>query len=113
MKRETLAISDIYVPVKRRVTLDRKRVDEIAASMLDKGQQTPILVRSEALVALAVKAPEPTSRSPIKEKQMVLPSARKRGPITALVAPRQAPYGCAANIGDANGYRYREVVQSD
>jgi sulfiredoxin len=47
MKRETLAISDIYVPVKRRVTLDRKRVDEIAASMLDKGQQTPILVRSD------------------------------------------------------------------
>jgi sulfiredoxin len=47
MKRETLAISDIYVPVKRRATLDRKRVDEIAASMLDKGQQTPILVRAD------------------------------------------------------------------
>jgi sulfiredoxin len=47
MKRETLAIADIYVPVKRRATLDQKRVDEIATSMLDKGQQAPILVRAD------------------------------------------------------------------
>ncbi len=47
MKRETLPITDIYVPVKRRATLDQKRVDESAASMLDKGQQTPILVRAD------------------------------------------------------------------
>ena len=47
MKRETLPIADIYVPVKRRATLDQKRVDEIAASMLDKGQQMPILVRAD------------------------------------------------------------------
>jgi len=47
MKREVLAIADIYVPVKRRVTLDQKRVDEIAASMLDKGQEMPILVRAD------------------------------------------------------------------
>lgn len=47
MKRETFAIADIYVPIKRRATLDRKRVDEIAASMLDNGQQTPILVRPD------------------------------------------------------------------
>jgi ParB-like chromosome segregation protein Spo0J len=47
MKRETFAIADIYVPVKRRATLEQKRVDEIAASMLDNGQQTPILVRSD------------------------------------------------------------------
>ena len=45
MKRETFAIADIYVPIKRRATLEQKRVDEIAASMLDTGQQTPILVR--------------------------------------------------------------------
>jgi hypothetical protein len=42
MKRATLAIADIYVPVKRRATLDQKRVDEIAASILDKGLQTPM-----------------------------------------------------------------------
>jgi ParB-like chromosome segregation protein Spo0J len=47
MKRETFAIADIYVPVKRRATLEQKRVDEIAASMLDNGQQTPILVRPD------------------------------------------------------------------
>jgi len=47
MKRETFAIADIYVPVKRRATLEQKRVDEIAASMLDCGQQTPILVRPD------------------------------------------------------------------
>ena len=47
MKRETVAIADIYVPVKRRATLDQKRVNEIAASILEKGQQTPILVRAD------------------------------------------------------------------
>jgi len=47
MKRETVAIADIYVPVKRRATLDQKRVDEIATSMLDKGQQAPILVQAD------------------------------------------------------------------
>ena len=47
MKRETVAIADIYVPVKRRATLDLKRVNEIAASILEKGQQTPILVRAD------------------------------------------------------------------
>jgi sulfiredoxin len=47
LKRETLAISDIYVPVKRRETLEQTRVDEIAASMLDQGQKTPILVRAD------------------------------------------------------------------
>ncbi|MGD0334122.1 MAG: hypothetical protein ABSA90_12845 [Xanthobacteraceae bacterium] len=39
MKREIFAVADIYVPVKRRATLEQKRVDEIAASMLENGQQ--------------------------------------------------------------------------
>jgi sulfiredoxin len=47
MKRETFAVADIYVPVKRRTMLEQKRVDESAASMLDEGQQTPILVRAD------------------------------------------------------------------
>jgi ParB-like chromosome segregation protein Spo0J len=47
MKREIFAVTDIYVPVKRRATLEQKRVDEIAASMLNDGQQTPILVRPD------------------------------------------------------------------
>ena len=47
MKRETFAVADIYVPIKRRATLEQTRVDEIAASMLDSGQHTPILVRAD------------------------------------------------------------------
>ena len=47
MKREVFAVADIYVPVKRRATLEQKRVDEIAASMLQDGQLMPILVRPD------------------------------------------------------------------
>ena len=47
MKRETFSVADIYVPVKRRATLKQKRVDDIAASMLESGQQSPILVRPD------------------------------------------------------------------
>ena len=45
---EELPITQIYVPVKRRKTLDTKVVNEIAESMLESGQQTPILVRKDA-----------------------------------------------------------------
>ena len=47
LKRETIAIDAIYVPIKRRATLEQKRVDEIAASILDKGLQAPIRVRAD------------------------------------------------------------------
>jgi ParB-like chromosome segregation protein Spo0J len=47
MKRETFAIANIYVPVKRRATLDPKTVEALAASILEVGQQTPILVRRD------------------------------------------------------------------
>ena len=47
MKRETLPIADIYVPVKRRATLDQKRVEDLAESILANGQQNPILVRRD------------------------------------------------------------------
>ena len=47
LKTEIFPIADIYVPVKRRATLDPKRVREIAESMLEVGQQTPILVRPD------------------------------------------------------------------
>ena len=42
-----VAIASIYVPVKRRATLDPEVVDAIAESMLEQGQQTPILVRRD------------------------------------------------------------------
>jgi uncharacterized ParB-like nuclease family protein len=47
LKAQHLAILDIYVPVKRRQTLDPKKVEAIAESMLSVGQQAPILVRSD------------------------------------------------------------------
>ena len=39
--------ADIYVPAKRRRTLNPKTVEEIAESMLEEGQRTPILVRED------------------------------------------------------------------
>ncbi|MBM3549501.1 MAG: chromosome partitioning protein ParB [Alphaproteobacteria bacterium] len=47
MKVQTIAVADIYVPTKRRTTLDPKKVDEIAESMLASGQLTPIMVRED------------------------------------------------------------------
>ena len=47
MKREIFAIANIYVPVKRRATLDPKKAQAIAESILQVGLQTPILVRQD------------------------------------------------------------------
>jgi sulfiredoxin len=48
MRAETLPIADIYVPVKRRATLDPALVETLAESILEKGQETPIMVRPDA-----------------------------------------------------------------
>jgi len=47
LKSEAFAIADIYVPVKRRATLKPATVQELAASILEKGLQTPIMVRQD------------------------------------------------------------------
>lgn len=47
MKRQTVAIQDVYVPVKRRQALDPKKVEALAESILTKGLEAPILVRPE------------------------------------------------------------------
>ena len=47
MKRETFAIANIYVPAKRRATLDPEKARKIAESILQVGQQSPILVRRD------------------------------------------------------------------
>jgi sulfiredoxin len=47
LKRQMLAIQDVYVPVKRRQTLDPQKVEALAESMIEKGQQAPILVRPD------------------------------------------------------------------
>jgi sulfiredoxin len=45
MQSISLKIEEIYIPAKRRKTLETAIVDEIAESMLEDGQLTPILVR--------------------------------------------------------------------
>ena len=47
MENRTFAIEDIYVPAKRRQTLDPGRVEAIAESMIEDGQKTPIRVRAD------------------------------------------------------------------
>ena len=47
MKKQIIAIQDVYVPVQRRQTLDQQKVEALAESMLAKGQDTPILVRPD------------------------------------------------------------------
>lgn len=47
MKNTTFKIDEIYVPVKRRKTLNMETATEMAKSMLEKGQLTPILVRRD------------------------------------------------------------------
>ena len=47
LKRESFMIANIYVPVKRRAALEQRRVDELATNMLERGQTTPILVRTD------------------------------------------------------------------
>ncbi|MBV1867489.1 MAG: ParB N-terminal domain-containing protein [Marinosulfonomonas sp.] len=46
LQRQSFPISEIYVPVKKMKTLDPAKVQEIAESMLEEGQTTPIRVRA-------------------------------------------------------------------
>jgi ParB-like chromosome segregation protein Spo0J len=55
MKRELFVIEDIYVPAKRRKTLEPKTVNEIAESILKVGLRTPILVRRDGERFVLVK----------------------------------------------------------
>ena len=47
LKSRVFPIEKIYVPTKRRQTLDVEKVRQIAESMLQKGQETPIMVRED------------------------------------------------------------------
>ncbi|HIP22066.1 MAG TPA: chromosome partitioning protein ParB [Rhodobacteraceae bacterium] len=46
LKKQTFPIAEIYVPVKRMKTLDPAKVEEIAESVLEEGQMTPIRLRA-------------------------------------------------------------------
>jgi len=45
MKNQVFKIDSIYVPIKRKKTLNPKVVSELAESILEEGQQSPIWVR--------------------------------------------------------------------
>jgi sulfiredoxin len=47
MKTKLFTIASIFVPVKRRATLDAKKVQAIAESIMESGQKAPILVRQD------------------------------------------------------------------
>ena len=47
MKARAFPIGDIYVPVKRRTTFDPAKVKLLAESILERGQDSPILVRED------------------------------------------------------------------
>lgn len=45
MEEISLKIDEIYVPVKRRQDIDPEKVNQIAESIMETGQQVPISVR--------------------------------------------------------------------
>jgi ParB-like chromosome segregation protein Spo0J len=47
MRRESFPVANIYVPSRLRATLKPGTVDAIAESILQNGQQTPILLRRD------------------------------------------------------------------
>ena len=47
LKARALRTASIYVPTKRRTTLDPVKVAQLAVSIMDKGQKTPIMVRED------------------------------------------------------------------
>jgi hypothetical protein len=67
IKRESFPIAKIYVPVKRRATLRPEAVREIAESMLEIGQATPILVRSDGERTMErARSTFPTNYRPVR-----------------------------------------------
>ena len=47
MKDVVISIEEIYVPAKRRKTLDNQLVEGLAEDILENGQKEPILVRRD------------------------------------------------------------------
>jgi ParB-like chromosome segregation protein Spo0J len=47
LKAKAVGTANVYVPTKLRTTLEPSKVAEIAQSILEKGQTTPILVRED------------------------------------------------------------------
>jgi len=55
MKDEVFKIDDIYIPTKRRRTLEPDKVAEIAESILEEGQKVPIQIRNDGKKLILVE----------------------------------------------------------
>jgi ParB-like chromosome segregation protein Spo0J len=78
LKKKAVAIADVYVPVKRRQTLDSQEVEILAESILARGQDTPVLVRADG------------SRYVLVERLHRLEACRALGETTVSAYPVQA-----------------------
>ena len=47
MQSKVLKIEDIYVPVKRRASMNQQTVEALATAILEEGQKVPIQVRHD------------------------------------------------------------------
>ena len=55
METKTIAIADIYIPAKRKRTLDQAKVDELAESVMEEGLKIPIQVRQDGEKVILVE----------------------------------------------------------
>jgi sulfiredoxin len=55
MKDEVFKIDDIYIPTKRRKTLEPDKAAEIAESILEEGQKMPIQIRNDGKKLILVE----------------------------------------------------------
>jgi sulfiredoxin len=101
MKHETITIAVIYVPVKRRATLEQKRVDQIAVSMLDKGQQTPILVRTDGARFVLVEGLHRLEAAKALGEKLLSASLSTRGNINARRLPSASRTPPSGHLGRA------------
>ena len=57
LEDKRLEIADIYVPVKRRKTLNGEAVADLAESIMEDGMKVPILVREDGARYVLVEGP--------------------------------------------------------
>ena len=47
LKDQKIPIADIYIPTKRRTTLNPETVEHLAGAIMEEGQKSPIMVRRD------------------------------------------------------------------
>src|SRR3546814_14998837 len=57
LKDQKIPIADIYVPAKRRTTLNPETVEQTAGATMEEGQKSPILARHDGARYLMVAGP--------------------------------------------------------